>query len=312
MKRKVIQIADSTQLISLPRKWCIQHGIRKGDELEVEEHGNRLMVTTEHNTELGSVEIDVSSLDRSSLIFLIRGLYKKGYDEIKLIFKNPLVSHYRLDHRVKAISAIHTEVNRLTGMEIVQEKENLCILRAISNPTDKELDNIIRRVFILLIDAAKGVADGAKSNDQLLLETIEEKHDTITKFISYSLRIMNKIRNENINTHFLYHIIATLDKITDLLKNCGRDLKGYDKTLTKDSVIILDMMSNSFELYKNLFYKFDLETVRQMAESKERISARINSLLSKLPPHEILLLSDMHQSLELFRDLVESRMAMEF
>ena len=148
--------------------------------------------------------------------------------------------------------------------------------------------------------------------DRLLLETIEEKHDTITKFISYSLRIMNKIRNENVNTHFIYHIIATLDKVTDLLKNCGRDLKGYDKKLTKDSVIILDMMYNSFELYKELFYKFDLDTVRKLAENKERISARINSLLSKLPPHEILLLSDMHQSLELFRDLVESRMAMEF
>ncbi|MEM2916238.1 MAG: AbrB/MazE/SpoVT family DNA-binding domain-containing protein [Candidatus Woesearchaeota archaeon] len=312
MKRKVIQIADSTQLVSLPRKWCLQHGIKKGDELEVEEDGNRLIVSTERDTELGSIEVDVTPLDRSSLIFLIRGLYKKGYDEIKLIFNKPLVKHYRLDQHVKAISAIHTEVNRLTGMEIVQEKENLCILRAISKPTDKELDSIIRRVFILLLDAAKDVVNGAKSNDQLLLETIEEKHDTITKFISYSLRIMNKIRNENTNTHFIYHIIATLDKITDLLKNCGRDLKGYDKKLTKESVVILDMMYHSFELYKDVFYKFDLENVRQIAENKEQISARINALLSKLPPHEIMLLSDMHQSLELFRDLVESRMAMEF
>ena len=35
MKRKVIQIADSTQLISLPRKWSLAHGIKKGDELEI-------------------------------------------------------------------------------------------------------------------------------------------------------------------------------------------------------------------------------------------------------------------------------------
>jgi len=42
MKRRVIQIADSTQLVSLSRKWAIQRGIKKGDELEVKEEGNRV------------------------------------------------------------------------------------------------------------------------------------------------------------------------------------------------------------------------------------------------------------------------------
>ena len=35
MKRKVIQIAESTQLVSLPRKWALANNIRRGDELEV-------------------------------------------------------------------------------------------------------------------------------------------------------------------------------------------------------------------------------------------------------------------------------------
>ena len=45
MKRKVIQIADSTQLISLPRKWAQKFNIKKGDELEVEEHDNKIVVS---------------------------------------------------------------------------------------------------------------------------------------------------------------------------------------------------------------------------------------------------------------------------
>ena len=44
MKRKVIQIADSTQLVSLPRKWTIKNGIKKGDELEIVEKGPKLIV----------------------------------------------------------------------------------------------------------------------------------------------------------------------------------------------------------------------------------------------------------------------------
>ena len=33
MKRKVIQIAESTQLISLPRRWAMKCNVKKGDEL---------------------------------------------------------------------------------------------------------------------------------------------------------------------------------------------------------------------------------------------------------------------------------------
>ena len=52
MGRKVIQIADSTQLISLPRKWALQHGIKKGDELEVEEKGRKIVISTEKGEKL--------------------------------------------------------------------------------------------------------------------------------------------------------------------------------------------------------------------------------------------------------------------
>ena len=85
MKRKVIQIANSTQLISLPRKWSQKYGVKKGDELEVEDDGSRIIISTEKAQELGNIEVDISGADRDFLLFLIRSLYIKGYDEIKLI-----------------------------------------------------------------------------------------------------------------------------------------------------------------------------------------------------------------------------------
>ena len=312
MKRRIIQIGNSTQLISLPRKWAQHLKLQKGEELEIEEQGNRLLISTEKDPDIGTVEIDITDLDRTSIIFLIRGLYKKGYDEIRLLFKKPMCFHYRVNKPTKIITAIHTETNRLTGMEIVQQKENLCILKTISKPSDKELDSIIRRIYILLNDAVGDFIAGAKVNDQIQLETIQEKHDTLTKFISYSLRIMNKFRTGDVNSYFLYHILATLDKITDLLKICSRDLQRYNKKLQKDSVKILDMIQDSFVKYQSLFYQFNLATARALSENKELIDRQIAKVSPKLPSEEVLMLSNMHQSLELFRDLTESRMAMAF
>ncbi len=59
MKRKIIQIADSTQLVSLPRKWCKRLNLRKGDEIDIQEKVNPLIVSTQGNREGEKVEFDV-------------------------------------------------------------------------------------------------------------------------------------------------------------------------------------------------------------------------------------------------------------
>ena len=312
MRRKVIQIANSTQLVSLPRKWALEHNIKKGDELEINAHKNKIIISTEKETEQESVDVNVTDLDRSSLMFLIRALYKKGYDEINLRFNNQLTRYYRIDKNVKVISAIHKEVNRLTGIEIVQQKENFCKLKTISKTDDRELNNMMRRTFILLLDAAKDVIDAAKNGDPILLETIEEKHDTLTKFVSYCLRAINKKKTEDKNTHFLYHIIATIDKIVDILKNCSRELEGFNKKVKKESLEVLNKTYVSFEKFYELFYKYNSEALNILSENKEQVMNSLISLSGKVSVQELLLLSNMNQTLELFRDLVESRMAMEF
>ena len=65
MKRKVIQIANSTQLISLPREWAKKYNIKKGDELEIEAKGNKLEICCEKDIELENISINISGLDRN-------------------------------------------------------------------------------------------------------------------------------------------------------------------------------------------------------------------------------------------------------
>jgi len=82
MRRRVIQIAESTQLISLPRKWALRYGIKKGEELEVEEQGNKLLVSSGHDAGGKKTVLDVRGqpkLKRRSIC----AAYLKGYDEIE-------------------------------------------------------------------------------------------------------------------------------------------------------------------------------------------------------------------------------------
>ncbi|MEK6849158.1 MAG: hypothetical protein AABY01_01160, partial [Nanoarchaeota archaeon] len=182
MKRKIMQVAESTQLISLPRKWCLEHKLKRGDEVEVTPKGNTLLVSVQGDFEHGKADVDVSDLDRSSLLLLIRGLYKKGYDEITLRFSKASLVHFRTKKEVNISKLIHDEVVLCPGMELIEQRSNYCVLKALSNADPKEFDNLLRRMFFLIADTCTDLVQACQTNDAVLLGSIEEKHDNITKF----------------------------------------------------------------------------------------------------------------------------------
>ncbi|MEM4247397.1 MAG: AbrB/MazE/SpoVT family DNA-binding domain-containing protein, partial [Candidatus Woesearchaeota archaeon] len=140
MKRKVIQIADSTQLVSLPRKWCLQHGIRKGDEVEVEENGNKIQISTAKEALLETAKIHFSNSDT----FLQRPLmtfYRLGYDQVEITFDDPQV-----------IPRIQDEIERLMGFEIVNQTERSCVVKNVASAMDTEFESILRRIMLMLIE----------------------------------------------------------------------------------------------------------------------------------------------------------------
>ena len=313
IKRKVIQIANSTQLVSLPRKWSQRYGINKGDELEVEEDGNKIFISTESVQESGNIEVDITGLDRDSFMFLIRILYVRGYDEIKLIFNNPIVHHYRLGKKVKVISAIHAEVNRLTGIEVIQQRENFCILKILSESSIKDFDLILRRIFLLISDASNDLIKGAGKGDKYLVESMEEKHNTITKFMSSALRLLNKVGHPNHkNTFLYYHIIESLDNVNDILKESARDIVNFKIKISKNSEKILFRINESLAEFNKFFYKFDFKLVEKLSSERYKIMVEIRGALKKLSKDEILLLMNMERVQEEILDLKVARMALQY
>lgn len=313
IKRKVIQIANSTQLISLPRKWTQKYGINKGNELEVEEDGSKIVISTEKTQELGSIEVDITGLDRDFLLFLIRSLYIKGYDEIKLVFNSPLINHHRLHKKVTVISEVHLEVNRLTGIEVIQQQENFCVLKTLSESSIKDFDLILRRIFLLTKDAANDLINGALKNDKYLIETLEEKHNTITKFMASGLRLLNKFGHPNHKNTVLYWlIIECLDNVNDILKETARDIIKLDIKISKNCENILLRINSSLVDYYNLFYKFDHKLVEKMTIERYGILEDIRMLLKKMSKDELIVVTSMERIIEQILELKVARIGLEY
>lgn len=316
--RKLISFGKTSYVMSLPKSWVIKNNLKKGDLIGLEEKEGNLMLNPKINDSEDKpqeIEICLDGLDRTSIMYLIRSVYRKGYDIIKIRFNDQICTHYRTGEKKKIISVIHEEVNRLVGVEIVEQKEKLSIVRSISEPSAKEFETVLRRLFLLLMDASQDLLTGVKSNDKALIGTIDEKHNTISKFSSYCLRIINKgkLSNNQKNTYFLYHIIASLDKITDILKYSARKILDYKKPLKKETINVLEQIIESWRNYYDIFYKFDINKVDILSRNRDDVKIKIKKLSKNIIPNEeSLILGDMKNSLEILLDLTEAKMSLAY
>lgn len=314
--RKLISFGKTSFIISVPKTWVIKNDLGKGSLVSLEEKDNNLILsskTDQKEKEQEEISLDITGVDRTSIITIIRGLYRRGFDIIKLKFDDPVCNHFATGQQKKVISVIYEEITRLPGLEVVSQKDKSCTLKSISKIPTSEFDTILRRIFILLNDASNDLVEGIKTNNRILLESIEEKHTTITKFASYCLRLINQDNSKNIKKSFsLYHTIATLDKITDIIKYASRDALKTRNKFKKETVQALSIIDKSIRRYYELFYKFDISKLNDFEKNRNEFKSLLNSSKANLSVDELSLLNSVKEILELLLDLKEAKISIEF
>ncbi len=150
----------------------------------------------------------------------------------------------------------------------------------MSEPSFDEFETMFRRVFILYLDAVKDFITSLENEDLILTETIEEKHQSITKFVSYCLRILNKRGFSNqIKNNLYYHTLETIDKLSHTLKYGARFIVDKKMKLNKKCITLLKGIEESISLYYELFYKFDINNVTKFYENRDNT---LNSFYSQV------------------------------
>lgn len=242
MRRKVIQIAESTQLVSLPRKWCLSNNIKKGDELEVDAKGNSVTITTDRIPETKKCVLDITKLPKMKRRSICAA-YLKGYDEIEIIYDKP-----------EYIRVIQSILPEFTGYDIVQQEKNRCVIKQISKPTAEEFESVFNRLFLILNDALQTLIDGISKKDSEELKTIQFIEGSINKFSNFCRRIVNKEGYNPIDQNgALYFILTNLEFLGDEYKNLSQYLiekKKMDKELIPILERIKILYDNVYRIFK--------------------------------------------------------------
>jgi phosphate uptake regulator len=224
----------------MPAKWIKKYGVRKGDELEVSELGNKLLISTSKTQNPSFASINLRGLGKNLIRRIILSLYTYGYDEIRL--------------NVDDIIPIQNAISNCLGYAVIEQTENSCIIKDLSGTTDIEFDVIFKRAFRLIITTAKECARLAELKKSL--DQIERGDPSINQFTDYCLRYLNKKGyGDAISTNIYYVLMHNLERIGDFYKHISS--WSAKNKLVKDNIEMLKLAANKLDGLHELASNFD-------------------------------------------------------
>ena len=203
MKRKVIQLAANTFVVSLPSAWVEKFGISKGDELEaVVEHGRVTFSTGNDVAVPKSMAVDVSGMGVDSVKSVVSVLHKSGYDALEFVSDDP-----------DLLDVVRARSSQCIGFEVVEQTPMRVVVRNVAGDDARELEQLVRRTFLVTLQLAEGV-QGLLSSGKGGVQDVLDLEVANNRLSNYCHRLLNK-QSRGPATVYWYLLSWVLESVAD-------------------------------------------------------------------------------------------------
>lgn len=265
MKRKIVLHGPSTLTVSLPSKWANKFGIKKGDEIHLEERGSEINISIDRESIFESKKVDVKNLTRLGKT-IVTSSFRQGYEE--------LILDYSDKNYIQTIQEIISK--ETTGFEIVEQGKNSCVIRDLVGNSKDEFDLAFKRMWLLILDLSDECFTSIKNKDRSSLPTIVALDERINKLNNYCLRLLVRKTHFNFKKNpVYYYLVKRLEEIADQFKDLTLfyfegNRKNDDKFVKSFSKI----NGHLSELY-HLFYKYNEEKIEELFSKTKKTQSEI-------------------------------------
>lgn len=237
-------------MISLPSKWTKKFNLKKGDDVEVEEDEDKIIISKETSSSKKSTKIKLKDSSDSIIRAAVINAYRAGYDLVEIEFDDE-----------KAYKAINQTIqDYVLGFDITKKEKNKVVIENITEPSADQFENLFQKVFYNisnLIDYTEKRLKGEPS-----LESYEEISYRIYKYENFCRRVMVK-RNLFGSSCNLFWSFA------HLMTHGQRELYHLNRFLDKNNVKfnnfeIITKLKKLFSLLHEAYQKKDISKIEEV------------------------------------------------
>jgi phosphate uptake regulator len=299
MRRKIIKIADTTYVVSLPLKWARENNVKKGDEVELEIEGKKITLKL-GETEVSEKKIKIDVGNNLEIGFrTIVTLYRLGYDEFEILFSKP---EYLTEFQ-KIMS------NSTIGLAIIKQKEDSIIIKDLSGKREGEIDNLIRRIWFLIMDMSKDICTYVGKNDYDELKNMYNRERIVNQIMNYCIRQIASQKN-NPRSFSLYYFVRELESISDSYRDLALRHAEKKSNASKDLLLLLKEVNNIVVSFYESYYTFDLTQLESILFDCLKWENRIKLMQSN--DTSVLELIDITHIIEKIKKLISPMLELHF
>jgi phosphate uptake regulator len=184
-KRKIQLTGGSTYILSLPKRWAVEMGVKEGDEVEIERRGDSLVVflPSRKKERKGEAVLRVSPEEPpQALARKVVSLYLVGYNVIRLRAEGGRISPAQ---REVLKGFVRT---KLVGTEITTDLPGEMVLQVLLRSPELSVKDALRRMYLIATTMKEDTMSALENSNLDLARDVVARDDEVDRFGMYIIR----------------------------------------------------------------------------------------------------------------------------
>ncbi len=243
--RKIQFTGKSSYIVSLPKQWIIELGLKQGDQIRMIRKGSSTLELYPpkfeshiQKKEDATIEIDIEE-EGSSIVRKLISLYFLGFKTINVKPKNNRLSPNQRKTVKEAVKRM------LMGSEIISDSSGGITVQVLVNLLELSVDGAFKRMIHLAKSMSSDAILAVKENNLDLAQEVINTDDEVDRFGFYIIRQLKiAIQNEHMLKEMGFRnarnclgyrlIVKNIERVGDHAAFIAKDLLEFKKPVKKE------------------------------------------------------------------------------
>jgi len=262
MRRKLIKQGDNALTVTIPAKWTQINGLKAGDEVEIDEEENKVVIKAKTNLKKKEGELHINTDSEQIIRSNLNVLYRVGFDRIKVYFENQ-----KQERIVRSVVE-----SRLLGFEVIEHNPKYLLLENVTEPSEEKQETLLRRIFFIIQETFSLVEQDLKNKNFSNLEIIRQNVKNVDRYSNFCNRNISKKRwvEERVSSYWELHSRLLLIE-HDLLRVYEQVENKSKVKISPKTLKIFQYLKDNFNLMFEGFSKKDLNLFREVNDNTKNL-----------------------------------------
>jgi len=285
--RKIQFTGKSSYIVSLPKKWIMELGLKQGDEIRMVRKGSSTLElyppkfeSRIQKKEDATIEINIEE-ESSSIVRKLISLYFLGFKTIHVKSKKDRLNSIQRNAVKEAVKRM------LMGSEIISDSSGGITVQVLVNLLELSVDGAFKRMIHLAKSMCNDAILAVKENNLELAQEVINTDDEVDRFGFYIIRQLKiAIQNEHMLKEMGFRnarnclgyrlIVKNIERTADHAAFIAKDLLEFKKSI---KIEILEKLEDMNEFCLSVLDDSCLALFKEDYIQAEKTIVKINEIV---------------------------------